>query len=73
MFFEGAGLSPDEDHDPQISGARRRLVEQYYSRIDFSSESDVRKLLLAYKEIILHLSRHNSIETQDLLRHLGML
>lgn len=70
MFFEGADLSPDEDHEPQLPGMRRGLVEQYYSRIDFSSQSDVRKLLFAYKEIILKLNGNNSVEAQDLLRRM---
>ena len=71
MFFEGAGLSPDKEHDPQISGDRRRLVEQYYSRIDFRSKSDIDKLLSAYREIVLELRKSNAEETEDLLRRLG--
>ena len=70
MFFEGAGLSPDDTHDPQVQGMRRGLVEQYYSRIDFTSHSHVRRLLLAYQNIILQLSRSNSVEAEDLLRRM---
>lgn len=57
MFFEGAGLSCDEDYDPPVTGARRTLVEKYYARIDFNSPSDVKKLLVAYGEIVLRLDR----------------
>ena len=70
MFFEGADLSPDVAYDPQVTGMRRGLVEQYYSRIDFSSQSDVRKLLFAYKEIILQLNLSDSAAAQDLLRRM---
>ena len=70
MFFEGAELSPDEDHIPLVTGARRGLVEQYYARIDFGSRSDVAKLILAYKEIVLRLQKDNPVEVQDLLRRM---
>ena len=70
MFFEGAGLDKRDDYDPPITGARRALVEQYYACIDFSSSMDVRKLLLAYGEIVLRLNRNNINNTvkDDLLR-----
>ena len=70
MFFEGANLTPDEDYEPEVSGMRRGLVEQYYARIDFASHSDVRKLLSAYSEIVLRLMRDNPLEAQDLQRRL---
>ena len=68
MFFEGPGLLPDEGHYPQVDGARRGLVEQYYSNIDFRAPSDVRKLVSAYEEIIIRLNRDNPEDAQDLLR-----
>ena len=52
MFFEGAGLSCNEGHNPPVTGARRTLVEQYYTNIDFSAPSDIKKLLAAYGEIV---------------------
>lgn len=70
MFFEDADLSPDEHHDPQVSGMRRGLVEQYYSRIDFTSQGDVGKLLFAYKEIIMQLDQQDPVKAQDLLRRM---
>ena len=63
-------MSPDEDHVPSVTGERRGLVEQYYARIDFGSQSEIVKLLLAYKEIVLRLQRDNSVEAQDLLRRM---
>ena len=70
MFFEGAGLSKDEDHVPQIDGARCSLVEQYYAGIDFNSPNDIKKLLLAYAEIVVRLERNawNEAVMDDLLR-----
>ena len=68
MFFEGAYLAPDEDHVPRVSGMRRGLVEQYYSRINFRSPSDVLKLLSAYREIIIKVTRYNSEVAVDILR-----
>ena len=70
MFFEGADLTSDEEYDPPIDGMRRRLVEQYYSRIDFRSRSDVGKLLFAYTEIVLRIERDSPSEAKDLLRRM---
>ena len=57
MFFDGAGLTCIYDYTPQVTGARRTLVEQYYAGIDFSSSSDIRKLLLAFGEIVVSLNQ----------------
>ncbi len=70
MFFEGAGLVCKEDHDPPVTGARRSLVERYYANIDFSSPTDIKKLLSAYGEIVLQVGRDDIDGTakEDLLR-----
>ena len=70
MFFEGAGLSKKEDYAPPVDGARRTLVERYYAGINFNARIDVKKLLLAYGEIVLRLDRNGVNETvkDDLLR-----
>ena len=71
MIFEGAGFTPNLDYDPEIGGLRRTLVEQYYTNIDFSSPSDIRKLLAAYAEIIFRLKRGDAEEiVNDLLRRM---
>ena len=44
--FQSAGLMPDEDFEPPISGARRSRVEQYYHRMDFAEKEDADRLLL---------------------------
>ena len=70
MIFEEAGFSPKEDYDPPFDGARRTRVEQYYAGIDFNSAADIKKLLFAYSEIFLRLSRYETHRTgqEDLLR-----
>ena len=70
MFFEGAGLSSKEDYSPPVTGARRTLVEQYYTNIDFSAPNDIKRLLAAYGEIVLRLNRNgiNDTTKDDLLR-----
>ena len=72
MFFEGAGLSCNEDHNPPVTGARRTFVEQYYANIDFSAPNDIKRLLAAYGEIVLRLSRNgiNDTTKDDLLRRM---
>ncbi len=52
MFFEAGGITPRANHNPQVSGQRRGSVECYYASIDFTSATDVRKLLTVYEEII---------------------
>ena len=70
MFFDGAGLACNEDYNPPLSGARRSLVERYYANINFSSPSDIKKLLVAYGEIVLGLNRSGFSDTtkDNLLR-----
>ena len=70
MIFEGAGLSPREDYNPPVDGARRTFVEQYYAGIDFDSPTDIKKLLLAYGEIVLRRNRDDNYRfgNEDLLR-----
>jgi hypothetical protein len=57
MIFEAAGLNPKSDHDPQVNGQRRTLVEQYYVNLDFGNRADIRKLLVAYEEVIEQLQQ----------------
>ena len=70
MFFDGSGLTCNEDYNPPVSGARRSLVEQYYASINFSSRNDIKKLLVAYGEIVLNLNRFGFSDTtkDNLLR-----
>ena len=70
LFFEGAGMIAMDDYDPPVNGVRRTLVEQYYAGINLDSPNDVKKLLLAYGEIVLRLERNGFSEStkSNLLR-----
>jgi len=57
MTFDAGGLQPRNDHDPQVGGQRRGLVECYYANIDFTSMAEVKKLLLVYDEVIENLKQ----------------
>jgi hypothetical protein len=57
MTFDAGGLTPRADYQPTVSGQRRGLVEAYYANLDFSSQSDVKKLLPVYQEIIENLTQ----------------
>ena len=71
MIFDGAGFSPDDEYDPQLGGARRTRVEQYYTNIDFSSPTHIKQVLSAYEDIIVRLERSEATATvNDLLRRM---
>lgn len=57
MFFEAGGITPRRGYDPQVGGQRRSLVECYYANLDFSSATDVKKLLTVYGEVIENLQQ----------------
>lgn len=52
MIFEAASLAPGAGFEPEVSGERRGLVERDYDNVDFSSPTDIRKVLAAYEELI---------------------
>lgn len=53
--FDAADIDADLDFDPQTSGQRRTLVEQYYHSIRFDDPADVRKVLKVYEDVLLEL------------------
>lgn len=53
--FDAAELSCAVDFDPDVTGERRTLVQQYYRNIDFSKWDDVRKLLRVFDEVLDHI------------------
>lgn len=57
MTFDAGQFTPSTDFQPTVSGQRRGLVESYYANMDFSSASDVKKLLTVYEEIIENLTQ----------------
>ena len=73
MTFDAGDLAPRTDHDPQVGGQRRSLVECYYANLDFTSVADVKKLLAVYEEIIHNLQtgvQRNPDTDQDTLNSL---
>jgi len=61
--FDVADVPFDENYDPQLSGQRRSLVEQYYHAVDWSKWSDVRKVLTVYENVLNQLEEQ--IENDD--------
>jgi hypothetical protein len=57
MTFDAGGLVPRADYQPTVGGQRRGLVEAYYAGLDFSSPSDVKRLLPVYEEVIENLTQ----------------
>jgi len=57
LEFDSAGIECSRDFEPQVSGQRRSLVEQYYHSLDFRDPDDVAKLLHAYENILTVASR----------------
>jgi len=57
MEFDAAEVACARQFDPQLSGQRRSLVEQYYHSLDFTDPTDVRKLLTAYENILITAAR----------------
>lgn len=65
MTFDAGNFSPRADCDPQVGGQRRSLVECYYANIDFTSVSDVKRLLAVYEEIIENLTQAAERQPQE--------
>jgi hypothetical protein len=50
--FHAEGFSADMSHDPQLEGARRTLVEQFYATIDWHDWADVRRYLRVVEGVL---------------------
>jgi len=55
--FDLADVPCDENYEPDVSGQRRSLVEQYYHNVDFSNWDDVRKILIVYGNVLAGLEQ----------------
>ena len=63
--FTAAGVEPDTEYEPPVSGMRRTLVEQYYRTLDLTRWDDVRKVLDIFESILnqlRHDAKHESYE-----------
>jgi hypothetical protein len=54
--FSAAGINPNRDYDPPMSGERRRFVEQHYASLNLENSSDERKLLSFFENVLLEAS-----------------
>ena len=68
--FENEDFSPDLNHDPQLSGQRRALVEQYYNNIDFAAYEDVVRFVRVYESVIQALEPYNPEQSKKLKAYL---
>ncbi len=50
--FDAARVHCDLSYTPQISGARRTLVEQYYHTVDWNDWTQVRRVLGVFEEVL---------------------
>lgn len=51
--FDAAGILPVFTHEPEVSGERRRSVEQHYAALDLEDPEHERRLLEAYEGILM--------------------
>lgn len=67
MEFDAADLLCDHDYDPQLSGQRRTLVEQYYHTVNWAKWADVRKVLTVFENVLAELEEAsgNPIQTNE--------
>lgn len=56
--FESADIESIPIDLPNISGQRRRLVEEYYASIDWSQWADVRKFITVYESVLNEVEDH---------------
>ncbi len=50
--FDAAKVDCDLTHQPQVSGQRRRLVEQYYHTVDWAAPAQVKRVLQVFENIL---------------------
>jgi hypothetical protein len=58
--FDAADIQCDENFNPNLSGARRSKVEQYYHSINWLKGEDIRKILVVYENTLQTLDNHAS-------------
>lgn len=74
-LFELAGIKQGElDSNRNISGQRRQRVEEFYSNLDFSKESDIAKFLQVIEFVLLqtYISEDNKIELRNICTNHGL-
>jgi hypothetical protein len=62
--FDAARIHCELSHQPNVSGQRRALVEQYYKTVDWESWTDIRKVLQVF-EAVLHRAQQLASQPND--------
>lgn len=62
-IFAAGEFEPDLQHQPNVSGERRTLVEQYFANIDLANSQHMKRLLAVFEELILRLGDAPDWET----------
>ena len=52
MEFDAADVPFEGDYEPEVSGMRRSMVEQYYHGVNWSKWRDVRRILTVYENVL---------------------
>jgi hypothetical protein len=68
--FDNEGFKPDYEHDPQVGGQRRGLVEQLYHGIDFADPRQAARVLEVYQTVVARARGGDAGRAEDLLAHL---
>ena len=68
--FDNEGFVPDRDHLPEVGGARRGLVEQFYVNIDFAEPRDAARLLEVFRTVVARARSDAPAEADALIAHL---
>lgn len=68
--FDNEGFSAARDHVPEVSGARRGLVEQFYANIDFADPRDATRLLELFRTVVAKARPETPAEAEKLVAHL---
>jgi len=57
-LFDGADIPrvSQDDGQPPIGSVRRALISDYYRGVDWSSPSDVRKVLSVYEQVLAQIA-----------------
>lgn len=50
--FDAADIDRDAEFEPNVSGQRRSLVEQYYRTVDWQNAVDVKKMLVVFENVL---------------------
>ncbi|HMO12445.1 MAG TPA: abortive infection family protein, partial [Actinotalea sp.] len=55
MDFDAAGIARDDQYQPNVSGQRRALVQQYLKTLDLNKPRDARRLLRVFEGVLAEL------------------